>query len=755
MKFKKHYYAVAILFYLISISIIVFMNYQAVKTDLYKEIDQKLKNAALTTINILPHDFHNRTFTSTSVTKETYRHNMHLLSRESKILDVKFVYTLIKNDNNFYFTSGNASDEEIKTHTETFYFELYSDAPQEISDALNKNKTTYAQYRDKWGTFRSVFIPKTTKDGYRYITAADVEISHIENILRKELISSFQEILVHMLILLPLFFLYSRQMKEIKNDLEETVAKRTKELEASKEIAEESLKAKSEFLAMMSHEIRTPMNGILGMLALVERSELDKIQKHYLQIAKNSANSLLILINDILDFSKIEAGKMQIEPIEFDLAVVLEELIEFMSFRAKEKGISLVLEDKTLLTKNIIADEGRIRQILTNLISNAIKFTHYGEVKLTVSYASSQSDGGTLSFAVSDTGIGIAQSKIDSLFDPFTQADGSTTRKYGGTGLGLSIVKNLCRLMNGDISATSTLGVGSTFTAQIQVLEGEEIAKRDLDDQEANDADIQWPLKTRILLVEDNPTNQIVAQGLLVAIGLEADIAGNGLEALEAVSMATNILPYSIILMDCQMPEMDGYEATVAIRRGDAGEKNRSIPIVAMTANAMDQDKKQCIASGMDDYIAKPVSIEALTSVLKKWLLKKDEKMQDALLKTSEVQEVVVWDRAGTLERFGGKEKLLGVVINSFLADIPTQIQSLSLALKENNPKDAQLHAHSIKGTAGNVGALALQEIARKMEFAAKESNLEAIKELYPEFKECYKTTTAMLLQEIENNQTK
>lgn len=752
MKFKKHYYAVAVLFYLISISIIVFINYQTVKTDLYKEIDKKLKNAALTTINILPHDFHNRTFTSTSVTKETYQNNMDLLSGESKILEVKFVYTLIKKGSNIYFTSANASDEEIKTNSATPYFELYSDAPPELSEAFDKNKITYAQYSDRWGTFRSVFIPNVTKDGYSYVTAADVEIGYIETILQKELISSFEEIFIHMLILLPLFFLYSRQMREIKNDLEQTVLKRTKELEASKEMAEESLKTKSEFLAMMSHEIRTPMNGILGMLALIERSELDKIQKHYLQIAKNSANSLLILINDILDFSKIEAGKMQIEPIEFDLAVMLEELIEFMSFRAKEKGILLLLDDKTMLTKNIIADEGRIRQILTNLISNAIKFTHYGEVKLTVLYESFNNTGGAVSFVVSDTGIGIAQNKIDSLFDPFTQADGSTTRKYGGTGLGLSIVKNLCRLMSGDIGVTSTLGVGSTFTAQIQVLMGAEILKRDLDNQEADDSDIQWPLKTRILLVEDNPTNQIVAQGLLVAIGLEADIAGNGLEALEAVSMATNILPYSIILMDCQMPEMDGYEATKAIRAGEAGEKNRSIPIVAMTANAMDQDKQQCIASGMDDYIAKPVNIEALAAVLKKWLLKKDEEMQDNNTEQEETQATMIWDRAGTLERFGGKEKLLGLVVNSFLADVPMQIQSLSLALKENNPKNAQLHAHSIKGTAGNVGALALQEIARKMEFAAKDNNLEAIKELYPEFKECYKTTTAVLAKEIENN---
>lgn len=395
------------------------------------------------------------------------------------------------------------------------------------------------------------------------------------------------------------------------------------QMTTAKEEAENSAKAKSEFLAAMSHEIRTPMNGVLGMLELLENSNLDYTQHHQLRVAKSSANSLLALINDILDFSKIEAGKMQIEQRAFNIHDELSEFMEIMAFTAHEKGLELILDATQLHTQNIIGDSGRLRQILTNLVSNAIKFTHHGHILVRIRFQPTSTDEGDLLLDVVDTGIGIAPEKIGSLFDAFIQADGSTTRKYGGTGLGLSIVKQLCALMGGDISAKSTLGSGSTFSAYIKVKlssEAQEEKPTQITIQNKQDNVATWPQNTRILLVEDNATNQIVALGILDILGLEADVAQNGLEALDAIRLSSNTAPYTIVLMDCQMPEMDGYTASQAIRDGAAGEENKTVPIIAMTANAMSGDREVCIAAGMSDYISKPIGIKELETMLKKWL---------------------------------------------------------------------------------------------------------------------------------------
>lgn len=396
----------------------------------------------------------------------------------------------------------------------------------------------------------------------------------------------------------------------------------------AKEAAEASVRTKSEFLATMSHEIRTPMNGVLGMLGLLSHSALDETQRQHVRVASSSANSLLGLINDILDFSKVEAGKMELYPIEFNLCDELGEFVEGVAFRAQEKGLELILNTACLTRRTIIADPGRLRQILTNLIGNAIKFTDQGEILITVSLEEVDAQNGRLHIDVSDSGIGIASDKIDKIFETFTQADGSTTRKYGGTGLGLAIVKKLCELMDGTISITSVEHEGSVFHVDIGVGLGEvssvsipsvSVAGKSvlvMDDNETNRTEIEWPSNIRILLVEDNLTNQIVTQGMLNMIGLEADIANNGLEALDAMQLA----PYTCILMDCQMPQMDGYTASVAIREGRAGETYKEVPIIAMTANAMAGDREKCLICGMSDYVSKPIDFNTLKEKLVKWL---------------------------------------------------------------------------------------------------------------------------------------
>lgn len=530
----------------------------------------------------------------------------------------------------------------------------------------------------------------------------------------------------------------------------------------AKEAAEASVRVKSDFLATMSHEIRTPMNGVIGMLGLLSHSHLDETQRHQVRVASNSANSLLGLINDILDFSKVEAGKMELELIEFNLRDALEELLEANAFRAQEKGLKLILDTTGLTHTSVITDPGRLRQILTNLIGNAVKFTHRGEIVVRAMLDEADVHQGRLRIDVCDSGIGIAADKIESLFESFSQADNSTTRQYGGTGLGLAIVKKLCELMEGTIWVTSTEHVGSTFHIEVGVGLGE-VSAVDIrvEDHETNRTvgrgELQWPEGTRLLLVEDNTTNQMVAQGILEMIGLGADLANNGLEALEAMRLALETVPYTLVLMDCQMPEMDGYTASIAIREGEAGERYKEVPIVAMTANAMADDREKCLVSGMNDYVSKPINLETLKTTLVKWLhgsvIKQEATVlaheEEADTQNEETQELIMWDEADALNRLGGKKELLHKVIRSFIDECATMMEALEEAIREENLSHIQLQAHSIKGSAGNVSAQQLQALAKTMELAAKNGDKSVLEKSFLNLKKTMKAVCALFEQEL------
>ena len=529
------------------------------------------------------------------------------------------------------------------------------------------------------------------------------------------------------------------ELQKHNDNLEILIHERTEELEIEKNRAEQIAAEKSIFLATMSHEIRTPMNGVIGMAQLLQKSNFNQEQQTLINTILQSGQALVHLIDDILDISKVEAGQLELDPTPFNIASLLKDVVELLKPQAAIKGTAIELLISEQVASNIIGDSGRIRQVILNLVGNAIKFTTNGTIKISVDR---HNDKG-LCVSVEDDGLGIRPEHIGRLFNPFSQSDATIANQHGGTGLGLSICRQLVELMDGEIGVDSEYGKGSVFWLTLELPSSDHITASDTPEKDANTSTTSAMPAGKILIAEDNEINQKVISLMIKSLKIDYDIVDNGTRVLERLNSA----PYDLILMDCQMPELDGYETTRIIRKSD--KPYQQIPIIALTANAMKSDREKCLASGMSDFIPKPINQENLNSILREWLNKKTVATAVNNQSTATHNHDEIINRAETLALAEVMEEEFSALIEAFTQNSALKLKELSLAVKAANCTATREILHFLKGSCLSVGALQLSTIIATLETLAKQASFDEIEHQLPALECCYHETIDAINQLI------
>ena len=700
---------------------------QQAERAVFEEIDKRLLVAAKSLKYMLAEDFHDRAVDESSIGREEELRNRAAISSFAFETEFEYVYTLAENDGQFYFSAPTVTEEEAQEQ-EFWYWCPYEDVPDEFVRAYRERVVTYPQYTDQWGTFRSIALPQVSPGGRVYLACADYEISYVKGLLHQTHVRSVLTALFFLLASLPFLLLFRMVNKELrtinaelvkhKAHLESLVEARTAELREALEVAEEANRLKSRFVFNVSHELRTPMNGIIGFSEAIRHTDDTARAREYAGTILRESEIMMQLINDLLDHAKIEAGKMVLECEPLDLQEMMDAIASGAMLLAHSKGLAFRVEFGEETPRYVRGDPLRLRQVLMNLVSNAIKFTEKGSVTVRIG-ATEQPEGRMrVRFSVADTGVGIPKEKHAAIFQSFAQADLSTTRKHGGTGLGTSIALELVKLMNGEMGLESTVGEGSTFWFEIPLALA---SREDVEAARSGTKGVEMVHKesvgAHILMAEDYPTNQAIARLFLESVGHRVTIVENGEEAVAACAEQA----FDLILMDLQMPVMDGSEATRRIRSGPA--PNAGVPIIALTASAEASTREACLAAGMDGLVTKPVRRDELLTAVAGWLDRAhgrttepaDEPGAQAVVET----HGAVLDYEALVEEFGD-ETAARRVLARFLDEAATQIGRIRDGLAAEDLEVIGREAHAMKGAAATLEAGPLAEAAAGLLEAAR-----------------------------------